>query len=905
MRLKFRFANKYVCVFLIYFVIFSIMYAPLYLQNLLPLSGDGLGFYYTRDLIRQWIQGNGEFPLWNKYLLTGAPFAGDLNGVFSPILLFCMLFPLKISVYLYYILHVVIGAFFTYLFLREIKCQQNVAFCFGIVYLFTICVGGYRKSHIMLIAVITFLPAVLYFIQRFINEGKKQYMYLSAICMAFSFYEGFPQVQLYLDVTVFFVFLFLMIKKSQTIKKIIVTLLQWIFLFFALISIQLFPLVEEMLFYSDRGASNMSWEAFQQYSIHPIKILMVLFPQAFGNIISSMGISNSSEMDIEVFMGATIVLLILFGAIKYYMDARVQIGLGMIIGGFLYASCAHIPILGRLIYHLPIFGSMRCPSRAIFIFIFGGLVVSAVTLSKIIEKNEWLLWVKVLKRIGLFLILLLFMIVPMFFALTNDDVGKYNIWNAVKINYFPVLFIVLLLVLLVLLLDKALTKYPMKRKIIYNMGVVSVCVLSIIQLFPYSIMTSSSRAEDYRNEENELYINKMKEELENGKVWLASSQIDGAYESIVMLNSNMIYQLPVLNAYISLNNPALYKLLSPNGSIGPQLNFSGLYTGYENARDNILLDNDILSMLGIKYIIDPQHYVSEDGEIVTNIKNTENVLLSEGEIQISNLDGNVYVSSFPIDIEANTFYKLTFKAFSQSQEVEFYVDFFGGEDYDNPEQQVNISVNEKEKQYEFMIYSGDTKGINDIELRFVVDERCDLNLEVVILVEQQVSTEKAYVPFIIDDNQRIYENINAKDILYTPQEVINIENTQQIYDNVNAYDFVNISYVENLESFEAAKADINEIKWKSNSIEAMVTVGEGETFVNFSQSFYPGWRAYVDGEETNIYMVNGIIQGIVVGEGMHTIKFVFEPYSLYIGAIVTLASFALIICSVIYRKRKE
>ncbi|MGI8422596.1 MAG: YfhO family protein [Chloroflexota bacterium] len=58
-------------------------------------------------------------------------------------------------------------------------------------------------------------------------------------------------------------------------------------------------------------------------------------------------------------------------------------------------------------------------------------------------------------------------------------------------------------------------------------------------------------------------------------------------------------------------------------------------------------------------------------------------------------------------------------------------------------------------------------------------------------------------------------------------------------------------------------------------------------FVN--DAIYPGWRAYVDGRETQIYRANYIFRAIYVPAGQHTVEFVYRPRSFRLGLLVTLA----------------
>jgi hypothetical protein len=57
-----------------------------------------------------------------------------------------------------------------------------------------------------------------------------------------------------------------------------------------------------------------------------------------------------------------------------------------------------------------------------------------------------------------------------------------------------------------------------------------------------------------------------------------------------------------------------------------------------------------------------------------------------------------------------------------------------------------------------------------------------------------------------------------------------------------------------------------------------------------SDTFYPGWRAYVDGEEVPIYATDLTLRSIFLPAGEHNVEFEYSPTSFKLGAAVTIAS---------------
>jgi len=64
-----------------------------------------------------------------------------------------------------------------------------------------------------------------------------------------------------------------------------------------------------------------------------------------------------------------------------------------------------------------------------------------------------------------------------------------------------------------------------------------------------------------------------------------------------------------------------------------------------------------------------------------------------------------------------------------------------------------------------------------------------------------------------------------------------------------------------------------------------------------TDSWYPGWKAYIDGQETDILPFETAFRQIDLESGVHQVTFRYEPDSVKIGTAITLATF--IICCVV------
>lgn len=68
-----------------------------------------------------------------------------------------------------------------------------------------------------------------------------------------------------------------------------------------------------------------------------------------------------------------------------------------------------------------------------------------------------------------------------------------------------------------------------------------------------------------------------------------------------------------------------------------------------------------------------------------------------------------------------------------------------------------------------------------------------------------------------------------------------------------------------------------------------------------TDTYYPGWKAYIDDKETLIYRANYTFRAVEVPAGKHTIRFSYEPLSVKIGGWITIGSLVIYIVIVLLR----
>ncbi len=75
--------------------------------------------------------------------------------------------------------------------------------------------------------------------------------------------------------------------------------------------------------------------------------------------------------------------------------------------------------------------------------------------------------------------------------------------------------------------------------------------------------------------------------------------------------------------------------------------------------------------------------------------------------------------------------------------------------------------------------------------------------------------------------------------------------------------------------------------YQPNKIELCVSVNKHKMLF-LSETYYPGWKVYIDGNEGTIYRANYAFRAVPLNPGNHEVVFVYKPSSVILGGIITL-----------------
>jgi len=368
----------------------------------------------------------------------------------------------------------------------------------------------------------------------------------------------------------------------------------------------------------------------------------------------------------------------------------------------------------------------------------------------------------------------------------------------------------------------------------------------------------------------------------------------------IAANKNIIIGVPTLDFYGAL-------FLKEFGWLGH--NPSAFYQNPEN----LVADNDILSMLNAKFI------ASFKNKSVLSKTNKRRKIEKISKVDLppfshtgrsgdkwekSNIDENNNFCSpngktpamafVHAKLKKNTAYRFHIKAAAKNAGNGLRIDL-SAQNYDDIAQEFEIKpyMLEKEQQvFEHVIETGNNIPENVLIRIFTFSKNPikvkDFSLEELAgpIIEEKVAKNYKIA------TATLTENLNNCGYAWFPEKLTPTPSKWAALDWINSSPVVFNPQKEALIEL-LPKSKINpqtaEIEFLTNSPNSRLFVinnaGNKSVFMVISEVKYPGWQAFIDGKQTKYYRVNGLIGGVFVPSGKHSVTIKYRPPALQKGII--------------------
>jgi hypothetical protein len=108
-------------------------------------------------------------------------------------------------------------------------------------------------------------------------------------------------------------------------------------------------------------------------------------------------------------------------------------------------------------------------------------------------------------------------------------------------------------------------------------------------------------------------------------------------------------------------------------------------------------------------------------------------------------------------------------------------------------------------------------------------------------------------------------------------------------------------------SNKRSDAEAKIIRYANSDVVIHATLAASGVLV-LTDSYYPGWRVFIDGKEGNILRANHFFRGVQLAPGTHRVEFRYEPLSFRIGlaiSLISLLTLTAISLALVYVRRKR
>jgi hypothetical protein len=96
------------------------------------------------------------------------------------------------------------------------------------------------------------------------------------------------------------------------------------------------------------------------------------------------------------------------------------------------------------------------------------------------------------------------------------------------------------------------------------------------------------------------------------------------------------------------------------------------------------------------------------------------------------------------------------------------------------------------------------------------------------------------------------------------------------------------------------RGSVRVLAYRMNSVDLSVD-STAPALLASSEVNYPGWRAFIDGHESTIYVCNGAFRSVIVPAGQHLVHFRFMPPAFVAGGIVSIGSW--VVWALLWKRR--
>ena len=872
---------------------------------------------------------SGTPPLWNPYVGCGTPLAANLmSGIYNPLRFLLLLFPEPVTFDLYLLMRVFLAGLFTFILLRKLNISKISALISSVAYMFS----GHFMCYLTLWHLNTDMltPLLLFLFEFNVHEKKGKHTVFSGIGVALVLLAGSPQSAL-LSLTFAFLYYFFRIGTLYGIRfnqDLLHRILNLMFILGIGFIISSFMLIDFYQFFQS-SIHQVSFPAsgvkgiFNAHS--PRSLVSFLFSplQFLGTPLvgTIKNLSRFSRLFLFPYMGIITIILASMSLGKDWKVNRLSIF-------FMVFPCLLILNLlggGTWLYHQ--LGSFLFPLTRIFWAKYLGILyLSAAILAGLgFEnlKNKKLLPYLITISISS----LILFIIACYYVNPNAYINTFEVSippaGMLGKLLLPIKLPLSVRALIIATIFISLTAllYHWRKRYLYFL----VVVMLLMELYLYHQPHYAVRHHPYPHSP---YIDYLLKEKNKGEPFRICGLKIGMLPQI-----NSVFGLENVNNIDALYIKRHYTFMV-NLILGSPWHY-GIISLVPVDIEQV--KNRYLDLLNVKYIISNDSLYPIEKDILDSKENLvpqKNYFLGRIPKSFFSLHPNTKDSTFHTDTAhfsykvppegAMLYFTTGIDPLQWSEEgdgVEFLVQVEDDTELDVLFQKYcNPKKNQADRRWFFEeIALASYKG-KKIKIIFRVNsgpnddnsyDRCGFaDIEI---VPQNENKQK--LSLVYNNEVRIYRNNTVMPRAYIVHRAEKIFQRKEIFRRLKDthFDFRKSIIIEKdlpekmLSCNHSPVSDLSSVKivdYRPNRVEIEATM-ENDGFLVLSDIYYPGWKAYVNDTQADIYPTNYMLRSLYLTQGNHQIKFVYDPLPLKIGLGMSLLTLLGIVVFLWYKGKER
>lgn len=543
---------------------------PIYVSG--SFTGDVIHQYIPFKALAGAIWKNGELPLWNPYIFSGAPLLADpQNSLLYPSQVLFLMLPLNIVFGINLYIHVLF-LFAGFYFLLRTFCDRSSSLFLALTFalsgpVFVRVAGGIMPT----VQALAWVPWIFYFLEMHRRRRTPIWSIAFGISFAMQILGGFPTLSFYtaLSIAVYMASVTWENIRQHKVGIALKSITHWFFAILGALCLSAAQMIPTFEFLSLSGRSLPSQAFVKNGSLPPFNLITTFLPEIFGSALTGTAIQGANWMEQNLYIGVMPLILIFtyIFVFRRVFDSEFRLYLLILSLCLFVALGLYNPLYTPFYLYVPFFKTLADPGRMTMLVAFFLVMLSAISLSRLSVRLPEL---SVNLRSGIFVWIgacAIFLVIALLVLTFGRElltelakpiiVQRYGSSADEKIKELPALYntqmATIMNCLFVLIAGASVVYARMISRISAKSFVIICGIITILDVGMFAIRTVDATVRTTENHSNLEYLSVLRHHQMSSRVL--------PLNAMAFTNQGSLYQVPAITGYNPLILASYQRLL--------------------------------------------------------------------------------------------------------------------------------------------------------------------------------------------------------------------------------------------------------------------------------------------------------------------------------------------------------